>query len=144
MPFDHSVSLDIISAHRRCFGTINNMAPEGHDPCTRPVIFLCVVKLNTRLIGKELTMVRVNILLLFFKPEINLLTLPFFANILISLPGAGFLAFSIYSEKELKEIRFLLILLHLRKLFPTKVCLYQYALGLICKISTLRALYLEI
>ena len=25
---------------------INNMAPEGHDTCTRPVIFLCVLNLS--------------------------------------------------------------------------------------------------
>ena len=38
--FDHSASLDIIFADRRSFGSTKNRAPEGHDPCTRPVSFL--------------------------------------------------------------------------------------------------------
>ena len=38
--FDHSASLGIISADRRCFGATKNWAPEGHDPCTWPVNFL--------------------------------------------------------------------------------------------------------
>ena len=46
MAFDHSASLDIISADRRCFGSTTNRAPEGHDPCTRPVNFLCALNLN--------------------------------------------------------------------------------------------------
>ena len=40
MSFDHSASLDIISADRRYFGVTKNRAPEGHDTCTRPVSFL--------------------------------------------------------------------------------------------------------
>ena len=55
------------------------------------------MKLKTRHISKELTMVSVEILILSLKPDIKLLTLPFFSTILISLPGAGFLAFSIFS-----------------------------------------------
>ena len=80
MSFDHSASLDIISAYVRCFGATKNRAPEGHDPGTRPVSFLMcsqfkrnpLVKLNTRLIRKELTMVSVEILFLFLKSEIKL------------------------------------------------------------------------
>ena len=53
------------------------------------------MKLNTRRIGKELSMISVEILILFLKPEIK----PFFSYILISLPGAGFLAFSIFSKQ---------------------------------------------
>ena len=45
------------------------------------------MKLNTRRIGKELTMVSVEILIRFL----------IFSYILIPLPGAGFLAFSIYA-----------------------------------------------
>ena len=40
LSFDHSASLDIILADRRSFGSTKNSAPEGHDPCTRPVSFL--------------------------------------------------------------------------------------------------------
>ena len=54
------------------------------------------MKLNTRLIGKEIITVCVEILFLFLKTRNQTLTLPLFSNILISLPGAGFLAFSIY------------------------------------------------
>ena len=32
--------------HTGDVSAINNMAPEGHDPCTRPVIFLCVLNLS--------------------------------------------------------------------------------------------------
>ena len=32
MSFDHSVSLDITSTDRGCFGATKNRAPEGHDP----------------------------------------------------------------------------------------------------------------
>ena len=38
--FDHSASLDIISADMRFFRATKNRAPEGHDPGTRPVSFL--------------------------------------------------------------------------------------------------------
>ena len=80
MSFDHSASLDITSADMRCFRATKNRAPEGHVPGTRPVSFLMcskfkrnpLLKLNTRLIGKELTMVSVDILFLFLKPDIKL------------------------------------------------------------------------
>ena len=100
MSFDHSASLDNISADRRCFRTTKNWALRVTTSAQNRSV-LCALKwnplveLNTRLIGKELTMVSVKILFLFLKPEIKTLTLPFFSNILISLPGAGFLAFSI-------------------------------------------------
>ena len=54
------------------------------------------MQLNTRRIGKELTMVSVEILILFLKSEIKLYNYHFSRIYLISLPGAGFLAFSIY------------------------------------------------
>ena len=56
------------------------------------------MKLNTRRIGKKLTTVGVEILILFLKPEIKILTLSFFSYILIYLPGAGVFAFSILNH----------------------------------------------
>ena len=61
------------------------------------------MELNTRLIGKELTMVSVEILILFLKPEIKLQHYHFFSNILISLPGADFLEFSISANGANQE-----------------------------------------
>ena len=60
------------------------------------------MELHTRLIGKELTMVSVEILILSLEPEIKLKHYQFSRISPISLPGAGFLAFSIYLNAKHK------------------------------------------
>ena len=63
------------------------------------------MKLNTRRIGKELTMVSVEILILrFLKPEIKLKHYHFFSYILISLPDAVFFLRSVYIIRKIEDL----------------------------------------
>ena len=98
MPFDHSASLDIISADRRCFGATKNRAPEGHDPLHKTVKFSYVFLIQMKFIieiEQQTHWLRTyhcycitSIPIL--KTRNQTLTLLFFSKILIYIPGAGF------------------------------------------------------